>query len=92
MFSLSSSAEAVVGRRRDPNPLNSGTSSLRGVAGLSEGVRFENESGCTAGEGLVWLGFKPDGLGLGDKAGLEKDDEPEEGPRPSSLGLADLCV
>jgi hypothetical protein len=57
VFSLFSSAAPVVERpERDPNPLNSGTASLSGVAGLSDGVRFWNESDCASSfSGMVGL-------------------------------------
>jgi hypothetical protein len=57
VFSLFSSAALVAGRpERDPNPLNSGTASLSGVAGLSDGVRFGNDSDCTSSlRGVIGL-------------------------------------
>jgi hypothetical protein len=57
VFSLFSSVVLVVGRpERDPKPLNSGTASLSGVAGLSDGVRFWDESDCASSlSGMVGL-------------------------------------
>lgn len=53
VFSLFSSAAVVVGRpKRDPKPLNSGTASLSGVAGLSEGVRLGIASSLSGVAGL----------------------------------------
>ena len=93
MFSLSSSAAVVVvveRPKRDPKPLNSGTSSFSGVVGLSDGTRFENDNGWTAGDGLVWLVLKPVRLGLGDTLGFEKGVAFETGLSTRSLGLEKL--
>jgi hypothetical protein len=72
---------------RDPKPVNVGTSSFNGVAGLSDGTRFENDRGWTAGDGLVCDALKPIRLGLGDTLGFAKGVVLEAGLSTRSLGL-----
>ena len=85
LFSLSSSAPSAGCRpTRDPNPLNSGTASLSGVAGLSESVRFKYDGVITAGAGRLWLAGNAAKLGFGDTVGLAIGADLLEGLRAGS--------
>ena len=79
VFSLSSSAVLVVlvvGRpNRDPKPLNSGTLSFSGVAGLSDGTRFTSSFSGVAGlsDGTRFTSSFSGVAGLSEGTRFEKD-------------------
>lgn len=102
MFSLSSSAVLdvlVVERpKRDPKPLNSGTSSLSGVAGLSNGTRFTSSFSGVAGlsEETRFKSSFRGGAGLSEGTRFENDSGWTAGeglvwltPKAVRLGLGD---
>ena len=102
VFSLSSSAVLVVlvaeRPKRDPKPLNSGTSSLSGVAGLSDGTRFTSSFNGVAGlsEGAPFKSSLRGVAGLSEGTRFEKESGWTAGeglvwlaPKPVRLGLGD---
>lgn len=92
VFSLFSCGAAVdLGRRFDPKPLNSGTSSLWGVTGgcsadsdVLDGVRFGTDGSSLPEAGLP--DRKEKLLGIGDRPGLEG-----KGLEPSGFGAWVSC-
>ena len=102
VFSLSSSAVLVVlvveRPKRDPKPLNSGTSSFSGVAGLSDGIRFTSSFNGVAGlsEGARFRSSFRGVAGLSDGTRFEKESGCTAGDglvwlglKPVKLGLGD---
>ena len=99
VFSLLSSVVLIVERpKRDPNPLNSGTSSFSGVAGLSDGRRFTSSFSGGAGlsDGTRFKSSFNGVAGLSEGTRFEKDSGWTAGNglvwlalKPVRLGLGD---